>query len=124
MGPAIGSRDLSEGAVGVLRRYPWPGNVRELRNVVCAAALGCETSTIQAPDVEQAIRRLAGEDVTPDGTGVIMSVVERCNGNLAAAARELGMPRTTLRDRLRGGGDAWRKPAALRPEEGERSDCA
>ena len=31
----------------------------------------------------------------------ILATVDRCHGNLAQAARALGMPRTTLRDRVR-----------------------
>src|SRR5262250_3167869 len=40
-------RELSEGAVDVLLRYPWPGNVRELRNLVERLVIVCPQSRIE-----------------------------------------------------------------------------
>src|SRR5216683_2480516 len=41
------TRELSEGAVEILLRYPWPGNVRELRNLVERLVIVCPQVRIE-----------------------------------------------------------------------------
>ena len=100
--PEVGARKLSQGAMALLIGHDWPGNVRELRNVVCIAAAASPHAQIAADDVERALERVAGP--RPKRVSRSMSVtkvVEQYGGNLSAAARALGIARTTLRDRLR-----------------------
>ncbi|MFI5305844.1 MAG: sigma 54-interacting transcriptional regulator [Polyangiales bacterium] len=101
--PWVGRRALTPEAEALLRVYPWPGNVRELRNVLCAAAVASPTSSVEAQAIEQAIARLGGAGLSraQASTDGLRQVVEQYGGNLAAAARALGIARTTLRDRLR-----------------------
>lgn len=96
----IGPRRLSPGAHDALLAYGWPGNARELRSVVRSAALEAGTDVIEERDVKAVIDRLSGTD-EEQGQGNLEAVVERHRGNLSAAARSLGVPRTTLRDRVR-----------------------
>jgi DNA-binding NtrC family response regulator len=97
----IGVRELAEPAMARLRGYPWPGNVRELRNVLsAAAALGC-SPRIDALDIDRAIDRLGGHGGPRVDTDALRRTVEQHGGNLSAAARALGIARSTLRDRLR-----------------------
>ncbi|GAC1660803.1 MAG: sigma-54 dependent transcriptional regulator [Candidatus Acidiferrum sp.] len=42
------TRELSDGAMEILRRYPWPGNVRELRNLVERLVIVCPQARIEA----------------------------------------------------------------------------
>jgi transcriptional regulator with AAA-type ATPase domain len=100
--PQVGARSLSEGGLARLLAHPWPGNVRELRNVVRAAAVRSASARLEAEDVEAALERLGSprEAGRSDERG-IAEVLERHRGNAAAAARALGIPRSTLRDRLR-----------------------
>lgn len=101
----VGSRTLGRGALDRLRGYPWPGNVRELRNVLELAAVESFDGEIHAFAIERALRR-AGEGslVTPSAE-MLRETLERYGGNLSATARALGMPRSTLRGRLRVGSD-------------------
>src|SRR5207245_9528024 len=41
------TRELSEGAMEILLRYPWPGNVRELRNLVERLVIVCPQARIE-----------------------------------------------------------------------------
>lgn len=41
------TRELSEGAMEILMKYPWPGNVRELKNLVERLVIVCPQSRIE-----------------------------------------------------------------------------
>jgi two-component system, NtrC family, nitrogen regulation response regulator NtrX len=41
------NRELSEGALEILMRYPWPGNVRELKNLVERLVIVCPQARIE-----------------------------------------------------------------------------
>jgi len=96
---------LTPDALERLERHDFPGNVRELRNLVIQAAVYSATDRVTRADIVRAIERTSGivhlEDRAPSS---IVEAVERHGGNLSAAARALGIPRTTLRDRLRRAG--------------------
>ncbi len=94
----LGARELHPDAVTALLRHRWPGNVRELRNVLRGAAARCEGRVIRLQHIEEAIGPRVKR--TP-GSYALHEVVERYNGNVSAAARALGIPRSTLRDHLR-----------------------
>ncbi|MFW5925486.1 MAG: sigma 54-interacting transcriptional regulator [Myxococcota bacterium] len=102
--PDVGRRTLSAGAAARLLAHDWPGNARELRNVLGAAAAASASDTIHREDVERALSRLGGTVFRPATSEGLREVVQRHRGNLTAAARSLGMPRSTLRDRLRRAG--------------------
>lgn len=104
---------FSEGAMDRLRGYNWPGNVRELRNTIERAALFATGGLIPADQIELESRP------TPDDPShavllpmpsnkikdmerfLIEKVVNDCAGNRSLAARELGINRTTLYNKLR-----------------------
>jgi DNA-binding NtrC family response regulator len=96
----LGAREISPGAIGVLRAQRWPGNVRELRNVVVQAAVRAG-ARIQAEHVAQVLsertnvqrRRLAPEDAR--------QIYLEVGSNISAAARRAELPRSTMRGLLR-----------------------
>jgi transcriptional regulator with AAA-type ATPase domain len=98
--PIVGEKVLSCEAIDRLRGYSWPGNVRELRNVVSAAAASTTGLSIERADIELALSRLGARDVELSQQTVDDAVAQH-GGNISAAARALGVPRTTLRDRVR-----------------------
>lgn len=95
----LGSKRLSADAHEALLAYGWPGNVRELRSVVLAAATE-SAGLVQRDDVLRAIERISGEDARRDLSPLGARALVEQHGSIAAAARALGLPRTTLRDRL------------------------
>lgn len=98
----VGARSLAEGALERLREHDWPGNVRELRNVIQAAAV-LSGRVIDRIDIEQALARMPRTGGPPARLlgNSVSEALERYGGNLSATARALGIPRSTLRDRLR-----------------------
>ena len=99
----LGDRELSAGAIALLRAYRFPGNVRELRNLVVQAAIRggrrVRASDVAAVLSERAApirRRIAPVDA--------LRLYEEVGRNVSAAARRAELPRSTMRDLLRGGG--------------------
>jgi DNA-binding NtrC family response regulator len=100
-----GPRTLTEAGFARLLAHRWPGNARELRNVLRAATAQGAGGSLDWGDIERALLRLGsteGDDAPPRAEG-LAELVASHRGNLSAAARALGVPRSTLRDRLREG---------------------
>lgn len=105
---------LSPQALKRLNAYPFPGNIRELRNAIDWAVAVARGSIIQETDLPEIMLREM-EGAAAEGMGVggnladmereqIARTIEQVDGNLAKAARQLGIGRTTLWRRLRGYG--------------------
>jgi DNA-binding NtrC family response regulator len=102
MAPEVGQRSLSPQAEAVLRAYDWPGNARELRNVLSMATAVSDRAVLDATSVRMALARqprASGAGAGPVDVD-LRALVQDHGGNLSAAARALGIPRSTLRDRL------------------------
>ncbi len=106
---------VSPHALDLLVDYHWPGNVRELENVLERALAFCGGGQIrpehipalsdQADAGERAIRFTdAGAGLTETVASIerkmIESALAQCEFNQARAAQILGIPRTTLRDKI------------------------
>jgi transcriptional regulator with GAF, ATPase, and Fis domain len=114
-----GLPELSGDAVARLRAHPWPGNVRELSNVterlLIRFAGGCvgaeaidgileDVSIPEGPDTANPSWRDARAErllATVDPSRRISSELRVTGGNVAHAARRLGLPRSTLRHWIR-----------------------
>jgi DNA-binding NtrC family response regulator len=109
---------VSQEAMRRLMAYRWPGNVRQLENVIERAfALGAGRRRIDVDDLPPDLRgESAPADVTPRLTEsgldlpalvlaferqLIDQALARTDGNRGAAARLLGLKRTTLVEKLR-----------------------
>jgi transcriptional regulator with GAF, ATPase, and Fis domain len=109
-----------------LAAYAWPGNVRELENTIERAVVMCPGTTIGVKDLGLAPRGLSGvfdipawpggpadpatapttDDATvriPDNLALAeaerryaLAILERCDGNQSAAARQLAISRNRL----------------------------
>jgi DNA-binding NtrC family response regulator len=105
-----GEVELTPAAVIALQAYAWPGNIRELRNVLERALLLTDHRKIGPQDLvfETSARPVAaivapGLDTTLAELerSHILRVLEAEEGNVPQAARRLGIPRSTLYQRLK-----------------------
>jgi DNA-binding NtrC family response regulator len=124
--------DLSVDAKQVLLEHPWPGNLRELKNVLERSLLLRAGDVVRAEDLRfdtPSVGRLPAMTADPRTAAPpsasplssrTLSEVEREhiqgaliaeNGRVEAAARRLGMPRSTLYQRIK---DFGINPAKLR----------
>ena len=93
--------ELTVGAIRVLTSYDWPGNVRELENKIrLAVALADEEGDI-TPDlfleaVEQEFQGYLQDRMQEYEKWVIHNMLEKHEGNITQAARELGVTRVGL----------------------------
>ncbi|HEX4404890.1 MAG TPA: sigma-54 dependent transcriptional regulator [Polyangia bacterium] len=114
-------RGLDATAVAALTSYAWPGNVRELENVVERALILARTTELTAADLEFTRRPITAAVTEPapqragEASGArslqerlqeqertaIVSAIDQAHGNIAHAARALGINRSTLYYRLR-----------------------
>jgi DNA-binding NtrC family response regulator len=99
-GSELASRELSPGALAVLRAHRWPGNVRELRNVVVQAAVLAD-GVISADDVARVLARRVSASKRRVAPREALRLLEAEGGNISAAARRADVPRSTLRGLLR-----------------------
>ena len=108
-------RELSSEAMALLQSHPWPGNVRELENVLERALLNTDAHTLEASDFMDLAGSIAGAEspaASPATTlagaleaterQVLDAAMAASHGNMAEAARRLGIGRTTLYRRMTG----------------------
>jgi DNA-binding NtrC family response regulator len=118
---------VADEAMVHLWEYDWPGNVRELENLVERMVVLCDDGAIRVDNLPPNIRSFISEKKIPRPTlteegidlnraveefeyRLIDEALRRTKGNKQAAARLLGLKRTTLVAKLRrktgGAGDA------------------
>ena len=103
------SLSLSDDAIQKLNEYHFPGNVRELQYIIERAVIMCDGENVKAADlffspIETALVESHEEDSDLNLGSVekntILKVIEKHNGNITRAAKELGLTRTALYRRL------------------------
>ncbi len=100
---------LSAGAEERLGRYAWPGNVRELRNVLERALLLGGSDVIEAGELRFEGPGAPSSDMAP-GSALTLEELERehiarvlqdLGGRVAEASHRLGIPRSTLYQKIK-----------------------
>jgi Nif-specific regulatory protein len=101
--------ELSPEALQMLQEHTWSGNIRELRNVIERAVVVAKGEKVTPGDLFTVARtpvETAAEDEGPFPTLAelerrhIVAALERCEGNIKAAAGLLGIGRSTLYRKL------------------------
>jgi DNA-binding NtrC family response regulator len=102
--------DIGEGALRVLLDYNWPGNVRELENAVERAIITCKNKKLTEEDfafLRPEANDAAGWFIPPELSlqeiekHAIAVTLQRCRGNIKAAAGVLDIDRSTLYEKIR-----------------------
>jgi two-component system response regulator HydG len=96
---------LCADAVAALARHAWPGNVRELENALERLFARFPGAPVAADDVRGVLHPCPAlcEELVCDAPAALADIARAlrdARGNVAAAARTLGVPRTTLRRRI------------------------
>lgn len=100
---------LHASALEKLQQYPFPGNVRELQYTIERAIIMADSDMIQGSDllfspIESSVSSDSQEDeilkLSTMEKNTIMKVIDKHNGNISKAAKELGLTRTALYRRL------------------------
>lgn len=102
------SMDFDAGAMQKLKQYNFPGNVRELQYTIERAVIMADDHVLKPDDLIFSILETPTEDeVDADNVplstlekNAILRVIEKNNGNITRAAKELGLTRTALYRRL------------------------
>ena len=100
--------DFDEKAMDKLLHYHYPGNIRELQYSIERAVIMSEGNVLEAKDIIFSPIESAGiQDEEPAESklsaiekNTILRVIEKNNGNISKAAKELGLTRTALYRRL------------------------
>ena len=109
-------------ALAAMQRYHWPGNVRELRNVLERAAVLCQNGLVrpenlhleqpappgalppngpQSGSTTQPVTPATRDQLKDQERQMILDTLARNGNNKTAAARELNIPLSTLKRRLK-----------------------
>lgn len=101
---------LDDKAIEKINRYHYPGNVRELQYAMERAVIMSEGNQLTADDIifspiEGAPQVTENEEATHTNLqaverNTILKVIDKHNGNISRAAKELGLTRTALYRRL------------------------
>jgi len=104
--------DFEPATLKKLKQHSWPGNIRELQHAVERAVILADGSLLKPEDFSfsamEQVPNVLGAPLTTDGPlqlnevekSTILRVIERNNGNITKAAKELGITRTALYRRL------------------------
>lgn len=105
---------FSHDAIQRLKKHNWPGNIRELKNTVARASAVFSKQLIEEKDVESILDQLGDHNcLSPSVPLMPLPVIKEMEkqliirkliankGNQKRTAHELGLPKSTLHDRLK-----------------------
>jgi DNA-binding NtrC family response regulator len=105
---------FSFGAIARLKKHPWPGNIRELKNLVNRAAALYPRQQIEESHIEKLIDKSlldpGEQQKSLQANSPVIREIEKQmiikrlivnKGNQRRTAHDLGMPKSTLHDRLK-----------------------
>jgi len=101
-----GELRINQQGLDKMMDYSWPGNIRELQNTIEKAVILSDTAVIKPEDLylRPVSKSIGFESIATLGKmeeKMITLAIEKNNGNLTAAAEQLGITRQTLYNRLK-----------------------
>lgn len=102
-------RTLTRAAIQALQAHDWPGNVRELRNALEHAVLLTDGSTIDVDALGLTRRRATPKEDSTASDGTLLAseiqeitrALQAEQGHVERAAQRLGVPRSSLYQKIR-----------------------
>jgi DNA-binding NtrC family response regulator len=105
-------RTLTAAGLALLSQYHWPGNVRELRNMMERVVIMVDADAIDVDHLRPLLLQTSTDAVLPSGGTLrehlenferssIEKALAASRGNIAQAARALGLDRANLHRKLR-----------------------
>jgi DNA-binding NtrC family response regulator len=99
---------IAPDAIAALKGYSWPGNIRELRNVIERALILGDSGELRAASLVFDLHGLTAEESRQRGGTLedverahIVRVMSEESGNVNRAAHRLGVPRSSLYQKLK-----------------------
>lgn len=100
-------KTFSTNTIKRLQKYAWPGNVRELQHAIERAVIMSEGNTLSPEDFFFLTSNPQADDINMENynlesveKSVIQRAINKHNGNISKAAKELGLTRASLYRRL------------------------
>ena len=106
-------RGIEPSAFAVLERYAWPGNIRELQNLAERMVAVCDKTEITEADLPLEVQLAALDALAADQVesvldqavaaferSYLLKALEKGEWNIAATARQLRLPLSTLKHRM------------------------
>jgi len=92
---------ISADAFKKLKKYNWPGNIRELQHIIERTVIMSNSNSLNAGDFvinisESSILSKNNLNLEEVEKQTIERALKKCNFNVSAAAKELGLGRTTM----------------------------
>ena len=100
------SLKINQQAQDKLLKYSWPGNIRELQHTIEKAVILSESNLLKPEDFFMRPQQ-SGKNMTSESTLeemeklMINKAIDKNNGNLSAAADQLGITRQTLYNKMK-----------------------
>jgi DNA-binding NtrC family response regulator len=96
----VGPKELQSAGLSRLVNHSWPGNVRELGSVLYRAAASADSGQLGAAEIEGALTTPARSRPRALSPSEARAVLDEHGGNVSAASRAAGVPRSTFRSWL------------------------
>lgn len=101
------TKTFSSNTIKRLQKYTWPGNIRELQHAIERAVIMSDGNTLSSEDFFFLTNNPQADDINVENynlesveKSVIQKAINKHNGNISKAAKELGLTRASLYRRL------------------------
>ncbi|WP_299104470.1 sigma-54 dependent transcriptional regulator [uncultured Tenacibaculum sp.] len=96
---------FSKDAIQAMKSYHWPGNIREIEHIVERAVIITDAETIQLEDLHFSTKKMnvsLGDNLNIEETEkmLIQQAMNKHQGNISKASKDLGLTRAALYRRL------------------------
>ena len=97
---------VNRSVIKLMKQYAWPGNIREFQHSIERAVILSENNNLNFPDFQFKNQNTSlnlesdSLDLVENEKGLILKAIERTQGHMSKAAKELGITRSSLYRRL------------------------